>query len=371
MKVVVISHSAVVALYRQKFHALARRGCDLHLVLPPGWPEGGRWVAAPPPGPEAGITLHSLPAGAIGRVGGFYLRGLGALVRKLKPDIIQVEEEPYALVCAQALRAARRERAALVFFTWENILRKYKLPLNWIDQWVLRRAEWAIAGNQEARDVLSQRGYHGHCAIIPQYGVDPEIFKPQPALEKERGVFTIGYFGRLLEEKGIVTLLRAVKILEFPWRLIIIGSGPHGPRLADEVEALQLAGQVKFSPVMGNDQVPAALGRLDALVLPSETRPQWKEQFGRILIEAMACEIPVVGSDSGEIPHVIGEAGLVFPETQANRLAEQLSRLQADPALAVKLGKQGRQRVLANFTTEQIAQQTFELYQRMLAAKGA
>lgn len=369
MKVVVISHSAVVALYRQKFHALARLGCDLHLVLPPRWPEGGRVVPAPAPGPESGITIHCLPAHMPGRVGAFHLPGLGTLIRKIQPDIVHMEEEPYAVVCAQAVRAARRTRARLVFFTWENILRKYKVPLNWIDRYVLRRSAWAIAGNQEAKGVLSQRGYRGECAVIPQYGVDPELFRPPPAPEKTLGIFTIGYFGRLLEEKGISTLLRAVKSLAFPWRLTIMGSGPHGPVLADLVESLQIAGQVEFVPAVGNAQVPAALGRLDALVLPSETRTHWKEQFGRVLIEAMACEVPVIGSDSGEIPHVINEAGLIFPESHANRLAEQLTRLQADPGYAAKMGKLGRERVRARFTTEQIARQTFELYQRMLNAK--
>ena len=61
------------------------------------------------------------------------------------------------------------------------------------------------------------------------------------------------------------------------------------------------------------NDVPRHLRALDALVLPSESTPLWKEQFGHVLIEAMACGVPVVGSDSGAIPEVIGEAGLLFP----------------------------------------------------------
>ena len=65
-------------------------------------------------------------------------------------------------------------------------------------------------------------------------------------------------------------------------------------------------------PQIPSDQVAVEMRKLHALVLPSRTTPRWKEQFGRVLIEAMACGVPPVGSDSGEIPHVIDDAGLVF-----------------------------------------------------------
>ena len=76
---------------------------------------------------------------------------------------------------------------------------------------------------------------------------------------------------------------------------------------------------------MPSTEVPAVLRALDVLVLPSLTTPSWKEQFGRVLQEAMACAIPVVGSDSGEIPHVIGDAGLVTPEGDAAALRRRWS----------------------------------------------
>lgn len=371
MKVLVISHSAVVGLYRQKFHALARLGCELHLALPAAWPEGGRWVEAPADGWEEGIQIHRLPGWGLGRVGGFWLRGLAELVRRVDPELIHVEEEPYSLVCGQALRLALRFRRPLVFFTWENIFRGYKWPLSWVDRWVLNRATWAIAGNQAAREVLARRGFHGDCLVLPQYGVDPEVFKPQP---RESGLtrgFAIGYFGRLLEEKGLATLLTAVRSLPCEWRLQITGSGPYEPLLRAQVEQWGLAPRVTLTPAIPNERMPAALGQLDVLVLPSETRPFWKEQFGRVLVEAMACEVPVIGSDSGEIPFVIGEAGMIFPEGRWDILADQLQKIHSQPALAAFYRGKGRERVLAQFTTDRLARETYKWYRRLRDEEGA
>jgi glycosyltransferase involved in cell wall biosynthesis len=371
LKVLVISHSAVVGVYRQKFHALARLGCEVHLALPVGWPEGGRWVQAPVAGWEEGVQIHCLPGWGLGRVGGFWLQGLPELVSQVDPELIHVEEEPYSLVCGQALRLALRRKRPLVFFTWENIFRGYKWPLAWVDRWVLSRARWAIAGNQAARQVLARRGFHGDCLVLPQYGVDPEVFKPRPRGTGLKRSFTIGYFGRLLEEKGLATLLTAVHSLPFEWHLEITGSGPYEPLLRGQVEQLGLEPRVTLTPAIPNDRIPEALGQLDVLVLPSETRPFWKEQFGRVLVEAMACEVPVIGSDSGEIPFVIGEAGMIFPEGRWDILASQLQKIHAQPELAAFFGRKGRERVLAQFTTDRLARETYKWYRHLRDQEGA
>jgi glycosyltransferase involved in cell wall biosynthesis len=113
--------------------------------------------------------------------------------------------------------------------------------------------------------------------------------------------------------------------------------------------------------------MPTYYHQLDALVLPSRTRPNWKEQFGRVLVEAMACGVPVIGSDSGEIPYVIGDAGLIFPEGQIEILRAHLSRLLADPDLRADLTRRGRERVLDRFTQAQVANQTYQVYRALLA----
>jgi len=161
-------------------------------------------------------------------------------------------------------------------------------------------------------------------------------------------------------------LLQAVTGLEGEWRLRVLGDGPERERLAALAGELGIAGQVAFEGLVPSTQMPDFYPQLDVLVLPSRTRPNWKEQFGRVLIEAMACGVPVVGSDSGEIPHVVGEAGLIFPEGDAAALRSTLARLQADSGLREKLAHRGRARVLAHYTQAQVAVATYEVYLEMM-----
>ncbi|MCA9977007.1 MAG: glycosyltransferase family 4 protein, partial [Anaerolineales bacterium] len=95
----------------------------------------------------------------------------------------------------------------------------------------------------------------------------------------------------------------------------------------------------------------------------------WKEQFGRVLVEAMACETAVIGSTSGEIPHVIGDAGLIFPEEDVDSLHQHLLTLMQSEIQRRELGQKGRQRVLAHYTQAQIAAQTVAVYQDILNHK--
>jgi glycosyltransferase involved in cell wall biosynthesis len=169
-----------------------------------------------------------------------------------------------------------------------------------------------------------------------------------------------------VEGKGVHILLRAVAGLYGRWRLHILGSGPQKAQLERLAAELGIAEQVRFEEPIPSTQMPDYYSQLDALVLPSLTRPNWKEQFGRVLIEAMACKVPVVGSDSGEIPNVIGDAGLVFPEGDVQALQDKLYQLMADPALREELAHRGRERVLAHYTQAQVAAKTYQVYREVL-----
>jgi len=200
-------------------------------------------------------------------------------------------------------------------------------------------------------------------AVIPQFGVDPDLYRPADA-SPERP-FTAGYLGRLVEQKGPALLLEALAGLDGDWRLLLVGAGPQRDRLEGRAAAPDLAGRVSFASAVPSTAVPGVLAGLDVLVLPSLTRRNWKEQFGRVLVEAMACRIAVIGSDSGEIPNVIGDAGLVFPEGDVAALRACLGRLMSDPGERRRLGALGRERVLANYTQARVADQTYRVYQEL------
>jgi glycosyltransferase involved in cell wall biosynthesis len=363
MRVLMLSKACIVGIYQRKLEEIARRGVDLLTLVPPSW----RDERGETPLERVYTEGYRLEAVPIARNGDFHLHfypTLGAHIRAFKPDIVHIDEEPYNLATWHALYHARRAGAKTLFFSWQNIARRYPPPFGWGERWTLGAADYAIAGTESAAEVWRAKGYRGKLAVIAQFGTDPALF--QPAQTRPERPFTVGYFGRLVEEKGIAVLLRAAAQLQSDWRLILLGGGPQRDELARLAEDLGVAERVEFRAQVPSTAMPAQYHDLDVLALPSLTRPNWKEQFGRVLVEAMASGIPVVGSKSGAIPDVIGDGGLVVPEGDANALAAALHRLCADPALRADLGGRGRARAIDHFTHESVAAATVEVYREMM-----
>jgi glycosyltransferase involved in cell wall biosynthesis len=267
------------------------------------------------------------------------------------------------------LVAAQRQGIPALFFTWQNLNRGYPPPFAWFEQANYRMAAYALAGNQEAAEVLRRKGYGGPLAVLPQFGVDPAIFHPVPKVRPQGAPLRIGYAGGLLPEKGVDLLLRACAGLQGAWQLHMVGDGSEHTTLQELACQLGIAERVQIEPRLPSRAMPAYYQSLDVLALPSRTRANWKEQFGRVLIEAMACEVAVIGSTTGEIAHVIGDAGLLFPEADVDALCAQLQRLMDEPARRAALAARGRERVLAQFTMDSIAASTVAVYREILAHK--
>ena len=358
-----VSKALVVAAYQRKLEVLAQQpGIDLTVVVPQAW-DGQPYQ----PGFVQGYRTLVQPIRFDGNFHLFHFPKLGRVLNELRPDILHVDEEPYNLATALAVRQSLAAGARPLFFTWQNLLRRYPPPFSWFEQYVYARCPVGIVGNTEAAEVLRQKGYQGQTPVIPQFGVDPDLYSPAPSAETvSNRPFTIGYVGRLTPEKGIDVLLQAAGQLAGEWQLRVVGTGPLRDMIPSRAVELRIAERVTVDTWVPSTQVPTLMRQLDVLVLPSLTTPAWKEQFGRILIEAMACGIPVVGSDSGEIPHVIGNGGLVTPEGDPAALCAALARLQADRSLRTDLGQRGRARVLAHFTHARIAEQTVAAYQQLL-----
>lgn len=366
MRVVMLSKALVVGAYQRKAEALAAEpDIELTVIVPPYWREGAQRL----PLERSHTRGYELTVAPMLCNGSYHLHWyptLAGLLRRLRPELCHIDEEPYNLATWLALREARAVGARCLCFTWQNLNRRYPPPFRWFERHVYRHADGMIAGNHDAARVLGAKGYGGPLRVIPQFGVDPDLFRPRERLKSDQRPFTIGYAGRLVREKGLLVLAEALALLEGAWRLEVYGDGPLKGELVTRLGALGVAGRVTLHPRVASTAMPEALAGLDAIALPSLTRSNWKEQFGRILVEAMACGTPVVGSDSGEIPHVIGEAGLVVPEGDPKELAAALARLRDEPGLANRLAQAGRARALAHYTQQQIASQTAAFYRDVM-----
>jgi glycosyltransferase involved in cell wall biosynthesis len=363
MRVVMVSKALIVGAYQRKAEEIARLGVDLTVLIPPRWGDR-RGQAAATRRHTQGYTLKVLPV----RFGdNFHLHHyptLDAELAEIRPHVVHMDEEPYNLATWQGLRLARRHGAAGLFFTWQNIKRTYPPPFRWFERQNYALAPIALAGSEEAGAVLRSKGYGGQIKVIPQFGVDPDLFTPADASHKTEP-FVIGYAGGLLEEKGIDLLLAAAAGLDADWQMRIAGEGAARAQLADQARTIGIAEQVDFVGRVESSEMPIFLRELDTLVLPSRTTPSWKEQFGRVLIEAMACAVPVVGSDSGEIPQVVSDAGLIFPEGNAEALRTHLQELADSPVLRQELGTRGRQRACSEYTMTRIAADTVQVYETL------
>ncbi len=282
-----------------------------------------------------------------------------------RPDIIHIEEEPDSLAALQAAAARRilAPRARLVLNTWQNVDRPKGREVWWVLRTALGQADAVLCANREAQVLLGAYGYGGDTRVLPPQGVDLDIFYPRrrpPAMDGEP--FTVAYVGRLVPEKGVDVLIDAVAEMDAPCRLVLIGGGACRPSLEARVCQRGLEERVRFAGAMSPMELAEYLRRSHALALPSRSTAVWKEQFGRALIEAMACGLPVVGSDSGAIPEVVGDAGLIFPEGDASALAACLDRLAASPELCADLGERGRSRVSRMYSQERVAARTAAFY---------
>ena len=363
MRVLMLSKACIVGIYQPKLEAIARRDVELTVLTPPTWRDE-RGVQHLERSYTTGYELRPIPIRLNGNFHLHHYPNLGTEMAAIQPQIVHIDEEPYNLATWQALRLARQVGAKALFFSWQNILRSYPPPFSWGERWVMRNTDCALAGTDDAADVLRRKGYRGPLRTIPQFGASEALFRPAETVP--RRPFTIGYIGRIVHEKGVEILLQSAAQLDGEWRLRLVGGGSALNEMKSLADSLGIGGKVTFVGQLPSADLPPEYHKIDVLALPSLTRTNWKEQFGRVLVEAMASGVPVIGSDSGAIPTVVGEAGRIVPEGDALALSRMLRTVRDQSALRAEMVRAGRARFLAHFTHESVAAATVEVYQQLL-----
>jgi glycosyltransferase involved in cell wall biosynthesis len=380
-KLLTVGHSYAVALNRRLAHELARvsGGAWEVTAVAPSYFHGGKDLrpATFAANADEPCRVVSVNAYLTRHVHVFFY---GSRLRSLlaEPwDVIHCWEEPFIVAGGQAA-LWKRPRTALVYATFQNLAKQYPPPFCWLERSCLARAAgWIAFGHTVAGALADRPGYRDRPAEVIPPGVDLAAFRPDPAARvATRNVLgwdgpeppVVGFLGRFVQEKGIELLTRALDGLRSPWRALFVGAGPLEGDL--RAWAGRHGDRVRVCSDVRHDAVPAYLNAMDVLCAPSQTTPRWREQFGRMLIEAFACGVPVVGSDSGEVPHVLADAGLVVGEADEAGWRNALEGLLADPARRRDLGERGRERAHARFAWPVVARRHLDFFEKMLAGQA-
>jgi glycosyltransferase involved in cell wall biosynthesis len=348
-RVLVVSFPSVMPVDQGIHVALQRLGWNLSLILP------NRWVDnyAPNGHPIEPIEgFEGLFAKArIARPGNvqrhFYITHVGRWIDRLRPDVAFVEAEYFGVPSLQWGYFLERAGVPWGVQATEIQDRPLPWPAKVIRSWVLSHADFVTARSPAAADLARRRGAKGEVGILP-HQVWISFSAPE---RRQTDKFTVGFVGRLVPEKGLEELTEAVARLEFPTRLLVIGDGPMRGFLE---QALLGEAELDLKGALPAEALPDLYAAMDVLVLPSRTTKTSAEQFGKVLIEAMACGTPVVASSCGQLPWVIESAGggEVFPEGDVDALVRCLEALAADPDRRRRLGEVGREAVDRLFSVE-------------------
>jgi glycosyltransferase involved in cell wall biosynthesis len=367
MRAVVMSRVYADPAARGKLKALAGLDIALAAAVPDRWVPAGlsheqqtEWVD------EARVRTVPVPirGSAADRNPRWRASALRSLLTDFRPDIIQIEEEPWTRGAAVAARIARRLRVPYVVLTRESLPRSYGPVARYRRNRVLGGAAGLAAVNELAARLALRVRPNLRYRVAPQLGVR----LPLTAERLPHTGLSIGFVSRLVPEKGLDLLFRACVKLIGRWSLTVVGTGPAQEELEGLAERLGLAGRVTWLGALPRDGVDQVWPRLDCLVMPSRTTPRWIESSPRAALDAMARGVAVVATSAGALPEILGPAGVLVPEEDVGALTETLQRLHDTPEEHLRLGGIGRRRALDQFSDAAIAERTRQFWAELVSA---
>ena len=377
MRVLMISHAYVsVELAQAKARELARRpGLDVTVVAPSRFFELGRWMEAErPAAPE--YRLEVLPV-ALPLVRGqrhayFYPRGLVRLMRSLRPDVVDLWEEPYSAVSAQVALARRAvaSGAPLVLNPSQQAVKRQPPPFRWGERYVVRAASYVVGRSPESVAVVEAKGYRGPSTVIG-HGIELGFLGPRDraASRRELGLSDDGpmvsFAGRLVPDKGVDVLLDAVARTP-GLRALIVGEGPAGGALRAHAARLGIEDRVRFHAPLPMERVAVAFTAGDVVAMPSRHEP-----WGRVAVEAMACGVPLVAGAAGHLPALVGDHGRLVRPGDADDLARALREAIEEPEPARSERVARAREYAASFSWAALAERWEAVYREVAPSNGA
>ena len=214
-----------------------------------------------------------------------------------------------------------------------------------------------VAPSRFLLEKLRTMGFQGPMVNLPHFSRLEDVSRPHPPCDG-----SVVYFGRLSAEKGLVTLIDAVK--NIPVTLKLIGTGPLEVELKEKCRREGIK-NVVFTGYQKKEELAAELRSALFCILPSE----WYENLPMSILEAFALGKPVIGARIGGIPELVKDhvTGLTFEPRNVNDLREKISFLLNNPDLAERMGRQARKMVEEEFSAEVHYQRLLAVYQQAIA----
>jgi glycosyltransferase involved in cell wall biosynthesis len=232
---------------------------------------------------------------------------------------------------------------------------------------VARRLERIVTVSESSRhDIVKDHGVNGGRMHVVPVGVDPELFRPIPGIERIPGRL-VTTASADVTMKGLRYLLEAIAKLrtEREVSLVVIGRPKEGGRSAETIARLGLTDVVSFVSGVSDERIYEMYSEAELAIVPS-----LYEGFSLPAIEAMSCGIPLVSTTGGALPEVVGADGdtaLLVPPGDSEALAAKIRMALDDPELRAAVGARGRQRVIDNWSWRHTAERTLEQYRALLA----
>jgi phosphatidyl-myo-inositol dimannoside synthase len=374
LRILTIGHSYVVALNRALIREVASDpSFDITVAAPNLYRSHLGPIQLQPEPPGSPLKLTGLDTKWSCSVYAFFYdrTQLGRLLQQGNFDVVHAWEEPYIYAGYQIARAVGSGRLspAYCFRTAQSLVKRYPPPFSYFERYSVERADGWVAGGHLVLEAALNRGYPASRGHILTLAVDTCSFRPlgETASRSVRQELqlqppVLGFVGRLTATKGLDVIMSAMELLNpaRPWSLLILGSGPYEATLTQWAKKHHWSDRVRVKLVAHSD-VPKYLGAMDLLLAPSRTTHTWKEQFGRMVIEAFASGVPVLASDSGEIPYVVADAGWIVPEANVTAWASAIEELLDTPALRTDMARRGLGRA-SIYSTFVVAKQYRDYY---------
>lgn len=366
IRIAIISHALVEKVNRRRWEKLAEEdGFEVHLIIPEYWETDWlkeKKVYEPDEIHKNQFHVHTLPTTSKKNWCRYFFVSIDAKFREIDPDLIYIIHEETIWIHHQIYLYKKlwAPDAKTIFFSMNAMgVSDKRFYHKWMWKNIKKNTDAALGHYPGCLNSLREGNYNKPIYLQTQVGVDEELFKPDKLIRKKirkdlgfEDKFVIGYTGRLVEDKGVDDLVSILPLEDVNWGLLLVGNGDLKEEIEEVIIENDWEDRIHITGFVDQDKVPNYMNAMDCFVLGSKTMPHWIDTFPLVTVQAQACGIPVVASDSGSLPWQLDDTALIYPEGNRKKLKSSILKYINDPELRNKKAEEGRKRSLCYFCHE-------------------